>query len=728
VTVVPALSPSGRLHLQPDVEAAPLPPDRAAGIASAFARGSGDGLLHLGLAEVETKLPPAFAYWRDWAREFVTAVHHQVGSGTHRDLAAVAPPLDRLAASAAAAPPMPGAEYLSRGLLFALWNEMDAALAERMAGFTGSVAEFLHAENPIWSLVGRVCFHLAENKTDHAAPFAFLATYTTGLTREARVSHRPLGRALEEYAGERNRRKLLSLLEPVGLAAKRSAFVRELVDSGEIYHPLAWTPAEAYRLLKETPEIEAAGVTVRVPDWWRAGAKARPRVQLTVGEKRASVLGLDALLDFSVQVSLDGEKLSEKEIRELLAGADGLRLLKGRWVEIDRAKLEQLLKHWRGVERTASRDGVSFIEGLRLLAGAPTESAGTMVETSREWMGVKAGEWLGEILAGLRGPEGLAAARPGAALKTTLRPYQEIGVRWLRFAAETRLGVCLADDMGLGKTIQMLGLLLLLSRSKPDSRGCERAESRATLLVAPASLIANWRSEIERFAPDLSFLVAHPSETPTEQLASPELDDLDLVITTYGFVHRLPWIAKTRWRMVVLDEAQAIKNPSARQTRAVKALRSSRRVALTGTPIENRLGDLWSLFDFLNPGLLGSAREFTAFTRRLSDDTQSFEPLRNLVRPYILRRLKTDRNVIADLPEKTEMKTWCALTKPQAALYQAAVRELESVLSEEVEGIRRKGIILAFLMRFKQICNHPSHWLADGRFDSTESGKFLRLG
>jgi non-specific serine/threonine protein kinase len=249
-------------------------------------------------------------------------------------------------------------------------------------------------------------------------------------------------------------------------------------------------------------------------------------------------------------------------------------------------------------------------------------------------------------------------------------------------------------------------------------------------LVAPASLLANWAAEIQRFAPSLKAIVAHPSELPADDLrnvTSEQLRNVDVVITSYGALLRLPWLADVSWNLLVLDEAQAIKNPSAKQTQTAKKLKAAVRFALTGTPIENRLGDLWSIFDFINPGLLGSTKEFTSFSKRLAAVPHNpYRPLRELVRPYILRRLKTDKTVIADLPDKTEVTAFCQLSRHQAALYQQAVEELAQQL-EGAEGIRRKGLVLAFLMRFKQICNHPSQWLGDGAWSPEDSGKWARL-
>jgi non-specific serine/threonine protein kinase len=282
--------------------------------------------------------------------------------------------------------------------------------------------------------------------------------------------------------------------------------------------------------------------------------------------------------------------------------------------------------------------------------------------------------------------------------------------------------------MGLGKTIQVLALLLALKRER--ERVAQPAAAHPSLLVAPASLLANWAGEIARFAPGLSTLVAHPSAMPADEFRTLDAErarQADLVITTYGSVRTLPWLPGLRWDIVIVDEAQAIKNPGAKQTRAVKALDARARIALTGTPVENRLGDLWSIFDFVNPGLLGSAKGFAALTKRLAARPHNaYGPLRELVRPYILRRMKTDRAVIADLPDKTEVNAYCLLSRTQAALYEQAVRDLKDRLGR-AEGIERRGLVLASLMRLKQICNHPSHWLGDDAWRPADSGKWARL-
>ncbi len=492
---------------------------------------------------------------------------------------------------------------------------------------------------------------------------------------------------------------------------------------GEIFHALRWGPQEALQLLKDVPALEAAGVVVRMPANWRLNRPARAQVKATVGTSAPSQLGLDALLDFRMEVTLDGEALTAAEIKRLLAQSDGLAFIRGQWVEIDHDRLSRTLKRFEAIERRAAAEGLSFGEAMRLLAGASLGGDDAASQADRDWSATVAGAWLAETLAALRRPDGRMGIDSERLLHGTLRPYQRAGVQWLYLLARLRLGACLADDMGLGKTIQVLALLLAL---KLEAAG----KAEPSLLVAPASLLANWASEIARFAPSLRAIVAHPSAMPPEALKSAGPDhvaDVDLVITSYGYLARAPWLKERVWRLVAVDEAQAIKNPEAQQTRAVKQIKAAARIALTGTPIENRLGDLWSIFDFLNPGLLGSSKQFSSYIKQLGDRPHNpYGPLRELVRPYILRRLKTDKSIIADLPDKTEVKAFCPLSRKQAALYQQAVDDLTRQL-EEADGIKRRGIVLALLMRLKQICNHPSQWLGDNAWAEEDSGKFARL-
>ncbi|EYS85867.1 helicase [Cupriavidus sp. SK-4] len=712
--LAPHLTPGGHLLAVPEDAAQILADETRLRLGNSFALGAGHGLLHLGAAEIDRILPPAWAWWRDFAARYVTALCATPEGG---EIEVATPAAQDLYALIDDAPPMMGGEYLTPDVLATLWGEMDTALHQELAAANVSLQDFLKMRHPAWNLVGRVHFNLAENRRDPESPFAFLATYTSRLSALGKAQHQPLSQALAEFSGARSKAQLLSLLLPVQRAAEHCDWLREMVDTGEIYHPLRWTPLDAYRFLSDLSQLEAAGIVVRTPGSWQSGRPARPVVKASVGAQPPSLLGKDALLDFNMEVSLDGERLSAAEVRDLLKGADGLQLIRGRWVEVDKNKLGRLLKRFEAMEK-AAQTGLPFNEALRLLAGVSLDDSADPAD--RDWSQLVAGPWLADILQELRQPEGLAQISPGPELKANLRPYQQAGVRWLYLLTRLGLGACLADDMGLGKTMQVLSLLLVLKR--------ESAEVRPSLLVAPASLLANWAAEAERFAPSLRLLIAHPSVMPAAELRALDparLADTDLVITSFGSLLRQPVLGTIPWRVAIVDEAQAIKNPGAKQTRQVKQLQAQSRIALTGTPVENRLSDLWSIFDFTHPGLLGSDKVFANFTRRLAQ-AEHFGPLRTLVRPYILRRLKTDKRVIDDLPDKTELKAWCHLSPSQAALYQRAVKDLATAL-EDAEGIGRKGVVLSFLMRFKQICNHPSQWLGDAAWHPEDSGKFARL-
>ncbi len=712
-----SLLPSGKPWLDPGAPDAMAIEARAGQrLTRAFAQGPGHGLLDLGAVELDTVLPPSAHWFREIGHRFMTRLSGHPDLEALRERVTVSPSPGELDELLAQAPPLRGGELLSPELLDGLWSELSSAFRAQMTAHDGSAHEWLRGKHPVWNSVGQIVLHLAENKNDAERPFAFLATQAAQVSRKATVRHVPLGRAIEEGALVRDQQKLVGLLEPLQRASEKSELVRRLLDSGEVFHPLAWTTAEAHAFLKELPALEAAGLRVRVPDWWKA--RRRPVVNVKIGGDRPAGMGGDTLLDFDVSLTLDGEELTAEDLAEIERVSSGLALIRGRWVEVDHEKLKEALGRWQEVER-ATKDGLAFHDAMRMLSGAAAVSDATSTESDeREWIAVEAGDWLRATLETLRSPEGLAAMRPGKELQATLRPYQEIGLCWLWTLRELGLGGCLADDMGLGKTIQVIALLVLLKRRR----------DAPSLLVVPASLLDNWQAEIRRFAPTLRTVVAHPSAIDRKELAQPpkDLAELDAVITSYGSLLRWPWLSEKEWAAVVLDEAQAIKNPGAKQARAAKALRARLRLALTGTPIENRLADLWSIFDFACPGLLGSQKSFSTFAKRLAS-SGDYAPLRSLVEPYVLRRLKTDRRVIADLPEKTEMLAWCSLSKQQAGLYQQAVTELARELGR-TDGMKRRGLILAALMRLKQICNHPSHWLKDGEWQPKSSGKLLRLG
>ncbi|HWB05240.1 MAG TPA: DEAD/DEAH box helicase [Verrucomicrobiales bacterium] len=727
-----ALSPEGVLkwHVEStEPETAELPASVLRALSAAFESSAATGLLDLAALPGREALPDSLHYWRGFAQEYLTRLCHiprlredgwQGGPPVPEDAA-----LDALIT---AAPPLPGMEFLTSQVLAGLWLALNAEMSGRIAAHGGDAVAALGEINKSWRLVGRVTLHLAENKRSPEFPFAFLATYSHRMDAHGKVQHLPLAQALRDSAAEGNKELLQTLLAPLHEASGASALLREMIESRRIFQPLAWTPEEAWQFLREIPKLEDSGLIVRVPDWWKSGRSAsRPAVTVTVesGEQRKGI-GVEALLKFSVDVAMGGEILTPEELARILASEAPLISLKGQWVEIDRDKLKEALDKWKQAA-AASMNGIPFHVGLRMLAGMPGAAAeAEELTASGEWTAFAAGDKLKELLAKLRDPGRFLNEKanvPG--LHGTLRHYQRTGVNWMHFLSGMGLGACLADDMGLGKTIQVISLLLI--------RRAARKEPRPSLLVVPASLLGNWRRELEKFAPDMEYVIAHRSAQDAaamnqfQKATHAALKRNAVVITTYTMLGKLEGLNAIDWDLAALDEAQAIKNAGTGQARAVKKLRASFRLALTGTPVENRLADLWSLFDYINPGLLGSPQAFAQTTARMAKSPRGFAPLRQLVQPYILRRMKTDPGVAPDLPDKTEVTAFCHLSKRQASLYQRAVTAMAKELASAEDGIQRQGVVLASLMRLKQICNHPSQFSGDANYVPEESGKFERL-
>jgi hypothetical protein len=477
------------------------------------------------------------------------------------------------------------------------------------------------------------------------------------------------------------------------------------------------TDAEgAYRFLREgAPLLAQAGFGLRVPPWWikpaaRLGLKLRASVPKAGGGVAAGRVGVEALCAYQWQVSIGEATLSAEEFEALAAMKAPLVRVRGEWVELRPEEVQAALRMF---QRRPSGQ-MTAAEILRLAMGADTPDELPLTQ-------VEADGWLGELLSSA-GDAGVKEMRAPRGFSGKLRPYQRRGLGWMSFLDGLGLGACLADDMGLGKTVQLLALLLA-ERASGDG-------GAPTLLVCPMSLLANWQREAERFAPGLRVHVHHGADRADAETLRAVAAESDLVLTTYALAARdQEALAEVKWGRVVLDEAQNVKNSGARQTRAVRSFRAPRRIALTGTPVENRLAELWSILEFLNPGLLGSAAEFR---RRFATpiekhrDADRAAQLQRLTRPFILRRLKTDTSIIRDLPAKLEMKVFCTLTTEQASLYQATVDEMMEQV-EDSEGIQRKGLVLATLLRLKQVCNHPAHALGDRSALAGRSGKLERL-
>src|SRR5688500_415767 len=366
-----AVLPSGALFL--DTASTPDPADgltaaARARLARAVERGAGHALLDLGATELDAPLAPDLAFLRDLGRSFVTRLCAVPDLEERRERVQIDCPPDERARLAVAVPPMDGSEYVDADWVAARWKDVNDAFAEEIRAHRGPVAEWLRARHPAWHTVGKVCLHLAENRGDEEHPFGFLATYAVRAGAGGRVQHRPLARALEESSARGDRQALLNLLVPLQRAAEQIPWLAEPVESGAIYEAMAWTPEDAHRFLQAIPAFEAAGLVVRVPDWWKPRRPPRPEVTVRVGEKKPSAVGMDALLDFSVAVALGNDKLTAAEVRQLLASPGGLVRLRGQWVELDRERLREVLAHWERVRHQADESGLSFLEGMRLLA------------------------------------------------------------------------------------------------------------------------------------------------------------------------------------------------------------------------------------------------------------------------------------------------------------------------------------------------------------------------
>ena len=465
--------------------------------------------------------------------------------------------------------------------------------------------------------------------------------------------------------------------------------------------------------------LDQAGFGVQVPSWWSGRRRVSLKGTATPAPQGGVTEGLfsrESLCRFDWQLAIGDDPLTQEELEALAAAKAPMVRLRGAWVAIDQEKVRRGLEF---LERQASGTGlVTTAEVIALATRHPDDADTPLPVTS-----VRAEGWLGELLSG--SPERAAAVvevDPPEGFRADLRPYQRRGLSWLSFLADLGLGACLADDMGLGKTVQLLAFESVWRARRPDAA--------PTLLLCPMSLVGNWERESARFAPDLRVYTHHGSGRERGEGLDARLAVVDIVITTYQTATReIDELASRTWARVVLDEAQAIKNHLAQSSKAVRRLDAGHRVALTGTPMENRLEELWSVMDFLNPGLLGSAELFRErYARPIERYGQNdvAELLGRVTRPFILRRLKTDRTVIDDLPDKIEIKEYCRLTTEQASLYQSVVDEMMTRI-EASEGIQRRGNVLAAMTKLKQVCNHPSQLLHDGSEMGHRSGKVVRL-
>ena len=637
------------------------------------------------------------------AERFTEELFAEPGLELSREHTALSPSEESTELLLRSVPFVLGAEYVTETWVKKQYKKLLSVFQTEIARYPGKVSLYLSEKSQKLQVPERVFFHLVENKDDVEYPFAFLATYATA-GENGRVRHVPLQYALTEYREQRQ--KLLELLGCLNRAAEVSPLIGGFVESGELFHPLRLTAEEAYRFLKDVPALEDTGILCRIPNWWKKRYNA-VSVSVKIGETQPSLLGLDSLLSAVPSLTVGGIPLSEEDIRLLLQQTEGLSNIKGRWIEVDHARLRELL---RQMEQQGGE--ITLLDALRMEISGPSN----VKESEESGPVVTNGQWLGELLQSLRNPAKLKKAPVPSSFHGELRPYQKRGYSWLRQMSRLGFGACLADDMGLGKTVQVLAYLEKLREEDPHAR---------VLLIVPASLLANWQKEAERFAPEMKVDILHGQHASALAERFPESDAF-LTVTSYRMAASIEALQEPVWDCVILDEAQAIKNPVSKQTRQLKKLKSRMRIAMTGTPIENDLSNLWSLFDFLDKGLLGSSDEFRAFCRRLAEHPEGYAKLKNMISPFLLRRIKTDKSIISDLPDKQEQIDYVELSKKQTVLYRRLVAETKDKLLES-EGMQRRGLVLSLILHLKQICNHPDQYLGLSEYSPAQSGKFELL-
>lgn len=674
----------------------------------AFEADKYSALFHLGFQKKESWFSPSIEFLHQIAEVLIKKLSQQPEIELKRENVQVDLTEDELYHIKYALPFVIGMEYVDDTWIRAIWEALLAAFKFEIKNFDGTVAGYFTGHNANINIAGRVYFHLVENK-DGRYPFAFMATYSTKPVKSKKTVHTPLKNAIKEFDGDE--KKLLSLISTVIKVAEKSSFISELMESGELFSPLKLTAEEAHTVLKEMTIYEEAGILCRVPDWWRKSNNSI-RLTVTVGEKEPSKVGIQAIMDFSPSLLIGDEVISEQELRAFLDMAEGLIQYKGKWVEINKTKLEAVLDAFEKAKDFSQEEGLSLGEAMRLELNMQKLLAVSIDEVD---VSITNGQWFRKMKDSLIHPDTIQKVSIEPSFHATLRAYQENGYFWLNKMSQLGFGACLADDMGLGKTVQMIAFL---EHQRVHIGG-------QVLLILPASLIGNWKKEIEKFAPEMPYQILHKSDLKGSESIEIRENGF-LYITTYGMAVRLEELKNRKWNCLILDEAQAIKNPGTKQTKAIKTIPAKMRIAMTGTPIENRLSDLWSLFDFLNQGLLGTTKEFTEFTKELAGHALGYAKLRKMIQPFVLRRLKTDKNIIADLPDKLEMTAYTSLTKKQIILYKQLIEQVSEKLAES-EGIERKGVVLASIMKFKQICNHPDQYLGRENFKPEQSGKFEQL-
>lgn len=625
-------------------------------------------------------------------------------------------------------PALRGSEYVGAELMIlsgqALWRTIQLEVAR----YGGEIDLWLESLGEHWRLIGKVIFHLSELPGTPERPFGFLATYAGKVSSEGKPQHVPLARLIQRCRAEGE--EMDFFLSPLRRAAQSSAWLREWMESGRLLQAQSLSVDEACSFIREVPALRKAGLLTRMPAQWEHKLPSRVVVQVELSQRPQRAVPGRPLWEFDSCLALDGKALSPEELARIRESEGGLVSLRGKWVDVDLKKVDSLLSGWHKLKFMHAQ-GIPLSGAMRLLAGMgsplpiirETGAGMSGEEGCADWSIVKAGE---ELAACLQSFRERGEVPTDDQIKADLRPYQQEGVAWMWSLYRWGLGACLADDMGLGKTLQVLAFLSLTRQSSGLS------DKKPSLIVVPSSLLANWDEEMRRFVPHLCRRIYH-GESATGIV--PE-NGVDVILTTYSLIHRRDELQEYLWDVVVFDEAQNVKNASSLQAAAAAQLKAEMKIALSGTPIENGLGDLWSLMNIINPGLLGQS--FSSFVREWDScgEAEKYGKLRRLIAPVLLRRMKSDASIALHLPPKTEVVQRCRFTRRQAQLYERLTEELRRQLfseriSKEAEQEENSGgrsaLVLKYMMKFKQLCDHPSLLNGDNIFAPEEGGKFHRL-
>lgn len=591
-----------------------------------------------------------------------------------------------------------GIEYIDEKWIFEIYKHLNNKLNSIVKEKDITISDFLISKNIF--IPSRIYFHLVENKIDNTVPFAFMATYTEFI--DGKIKHYPLSNVLNSMKNQPE--KLADLVVGIKKIANSSSLINNFIQKGDIFFPIKLEEKDALTVLNEIPLYEANGIICRIPKWY---TEKTCSIKIDFNEKKIfqqSLFTNNALNCFVPILIYHGVEITIEDVKALLSKEEGLQYIKGGWINNNHKDLEQILSEYN----ILSKEGFSLLEILKTknLTKYNEQDIVRIEFCRKDWQNFFSESFKKYVKAEIPNP-----------YNHLLRDYQKDAFYWLYGMMKFGLGVCLADDMGLGKTVEVLSLLAQLKKE-----GIKKI-----LIIVPPTLIANWQNEINKFSPDMDYSILRG----TANLINGQSGAF-LTLTTYQTTLRSKYIQTADWDLIVLDEAQAIKNYYTSQTKMIKSLKSKMRIIMTGTPIENNILELWSLFDFINPGLLGSRLEFLNYLKQ----SQQLSSRQNLERqkmikaqisPFILRRVKTDKKIIADLPEKNEINIFLDPTKEQVVLYRKVIDDMnKEILTAKNQHVMR-AVVLKYLIKLKQICNHPSQYYGDSLYEVEKSSKFIEL-